>query len=425
MNRQDSVADLEEQTASLRRTLTLDPKQLSEIHKLYFRYVELGRPFPADLEEHSLWLILKFIRPDDAEVAGRLVTVLEMQGKPVPANVKLLAVREFALPYEKIAEYKRNRALSDARTSAQSTAPLHERLFFVIGLPKSASRLMVRAIAAMHPIERVKKQAQLPYTTGYPGIDATTDLRPDSLVGFTDGGIVHSHLNPTNVNRHALAHLGLGYVITVRHPADHIAAFYCHLRRISERPFLIDEIRERMEEVQQSGALSPIDTYTGAGEPNRLFFHGNIFPIDLRFLAPAAKVDDAIAHLIANGYLHYALTWIVSWQLLRIRNTSIIVRYEDFIGDPEAALRRVNQAIFPANPEDAVISGCKVFAKESYDTSSESNIYPRGPTGTQDIWRNYFSPENRRLYNSVCEQFLAAHPYGPMLKELYPDLLTN
>ena len=81
MNTQDSVAALEEETASLRRNLTQDPNQLPEIHSLYHRYVELGRPFPADLEEHSLWLILRFIRPDDDNVAGRLIAVLQAQGK--------------------------------------------------------------------------------------------------------------------------------------------------------------------------------------------------------------------------------------------------------------------------------------------------------------------------------------------------------
>ena len=75
MNAQDDLAGLEKETANVRTNLTWDPKQLPEIHKLYFRYVELGRPFPADLEEHSLWLILKFIRPDDDSAAGRLVTV--------------------------------------------------------------------------------------------------------------------------------------------------------------------------------------------------------------------------------------------------------------------------------------------------------------------------------------------------------------
>jgi hypothetical protein len=58
--------------------------------------------------------------------------------------------------------------------------------------------------------------------------------------------------------------------------------------------------------------------------------------MDVRFFAHSANIDDAIAHLIADGYLYHARAWIVSWELLRIRNTSIVVRYEDFIANPEA-----------------------------------------------------------------------------------------
>jgi hypothetical protein len=62
-----------------------------------------------------------------------------------------------------------------------------------------------------------------------------------------------------------------------------------------------------------------------------------------------------------------------------------------------------------------------MFAEKNYDTSIEPNLYPRGSTGAQGIWRNYFSLENRHLYNSVCEQFMAGHPYGVLLKRLYAD----
>ena len=414
-------ADLEERTERLRKSLIWDPKQLPEIHELYFSYVQLGRPFPADLEEHSLWLILKFIRPDDDKAAGRLVTVLEAQGKPVPDDLKSLAIRDFAVSYEQIANYRR----ANAAPTTEPDTPLHRRLFFVVGLPKSASRLMVSALTAMHPIERFRNPASLPYTTGYPGIDATTDLRYDGLIGCTKGGIVHSHLNPTNVTRHALAHLALGHVITVRHPADQIAALYCHIRRIAKLPMLNDEIIARLGDGLLPEPASSFAAYGHDDEPSRLFFHDVIFPVDVGFFAPSINVDDTIAHMIACGYLYYALTWIVSWQLLRIRNISIIARYEDFIGNPEATLRRVNHALFPGNSDDAVAAGCKVFADKNYDTEVDPDIYPRGSTGARGIWRNYFSPENRRLYSSICEQFLAAHPYGQLLKQLYPDLIMN
>jgi hypothetical protein len=415
------VTDLAERTERLRKNLIWDPEQLSEIHELYARYVELGRPFPADLEEHSLWLILKFIRPDDDQAAGRLTTVLEAQGKAVPDDLKSLAARDFADSYEQIASNRRDRAVS----AAGADVPLHKRLFFVIGLPKSASRLMVSALTAMHPVERFRRPARLPYATGYTGIDATTDLRYDGLIGCTEGGIAHSHLNPTNVTRHALAHLALGHVITIRHPADHIAALYCHIRRISQQSMLDDNIAARLGKSPLPDSASSFEVYGLANGVNRLFFHDVIFPVDVRFFSRSINVDDTIAHMIAGGYLYYALTWIVSWQLLRIRNISIVIRYEDFIGNPEATLRRANHVLFPENSDDAVATGCMVFFGKNYDTDADPDIYPRGSTGAHGVWRNYFSPENRRLYNSVCEQFIAAHPYGQLLARHYPDLLVH
>jgi hypothetical protein len=92
------VLSVEAGAADLRRRLTWDPRQLEEIHGLYAKYVAAGRPFPADLEEHSLLLILKFVRPTDADAARRLVTVLESQGKPVPADVRRLAAAAGATP---------------------------------------------------------------------------------------------------------------------------------------------------------------------------------------------------------------------------------------------------------------------------------------------------------------------------------------
>jgi hypothetical protein len=379
----------------------------------------LTRPAVPYLEECYLRLVLKFIRPDDENAAGQLVSVLQAKGKPVPDDLNSLATRHFAVPYEQIATERRDRAASSANT------PLHKRLFFVVGLPKSASRLMVNALMAMHPIERFRRPARLPYATQYGSIDATHDLRYDRLVGCSEGGIVHSHLSPTNVTRHALAHLALGHVITVRHPADHIAALYCHIRRIAKLPMLNNEISQRLRQEPLPDPTSSFEAYGRVDTPGRLFFHDVIFPVDVRFFARSVSVDDSIAHMIACGYLYYALTWIVSWQLLRTHNISIIVRYEDFIGNPEATLRLVNHALFPGNSDEAVAAGHKVFADKNYDTYVDPDIYPRGLTGAQGIWRNYFSPENRRLYRSICEQFLAAHPYGPLLKQLYPDLLLN
>lgn len=421
------TALLEGKAEDLRRRLAWDPVQLGEIHELYARYVDLGRPFPADLEEHSLRLILKFIRPDDDSVARRLATVLQMQGKPVPKDLHARAARGILSSPEQMAAERRHETVQRGATANMPATPLHERLIFVMGLPKSASRLMVSVLAAMHPDERYRKAAVLPYTTGYVGYDATSDLRYESLAQFNNGGVVHTHAGATCVTRHALARLGLGHIITVRHPADHVAALYCHLRRIARMlpASLIEEIRYPFETARLPDPSAAADTYGRGDESSHLYFHPVIFPVDPRYFLASVEVDDAIAHMIGGGYLFHALSWIVSWQLLRVRNTSVIVRYEDFVGDPENTLRRVNSVIYGGDPEHALARGRQAMAEKAYGTSFDPGIYPRGPTGDRDIWKNYLSASNRCLYNSVCERFVTAHPYGSLLNGLYGDLLVD
>ena len=415
------IACLEDEAASLRGRLAWELQQLSEIHKLYARYLELGQPFPPDLEEHSLWLILKFVRPDDAGAADRLIAVLKIQGKSIPEELLVLVARSPVPPEQMAADARRKGARKQSDTGYVTPA-LHDRLIFVMGLPKSASRLMVSVLAAMHPDQRFRKAAVLPYSAGDVGLDVVSDLRYYDLLECTTGGVVHSHASPTAVTRQVLARLGLSHIITVRHPADNVAALYCHIRRLART------LREKQGSWDAGSASDPavaIETYGGNDESSYLFYHHVIFPVDVRFFMPTVQIDDAIKHIIAGGYLFHALSWIVSWQLLRVRSVSTIVRYEDFIGRPEDTLRRVNSNIFGINSEEAVLRGRGVMAEKAYETDPDPEIYPRGSTGACGIWKNYLSPSNRRLYNSVCKQFVMAHPYGSLLSKLYADLFIE
>ena len=74
------VTALQERASKLAGHLVRDAKQLDEIYYLYGQYVALGLEFPLELEEHSLRLILEFLRPDDKEAAARLATVERMRG---------------------------------------------------------------------------------------------------------------------------------------------------------------------------------------------------------------------------------------------------------------------------------------------------------------------------------------------------------
>jgi O-methyltransferase len=89
------MTTLEDKAAGLRARLAFRQDELAEIHALYAEFVRAGEAFPLDLEEHSLRLILAFVRPDDDDAARRLVTVLQAQGKPVPDELHL---RVFGVP---------------------------------------------------------------------------------------------------------------------------------------------------------------------------------------------------------------------------------------------------------------------------------------------------------------------------------------
>lgn len=78
---------LKARAEDLRGRLVEDPAQLDEVYGLYADYIGIGEPFPLDIEEHSLRILLKSVRPGDKHATARLVDVLRMQSKPVPPEL--------------------------------------------------------------------------------------------------------------------------------------------------------------------------------------------------------------------------------------------------------------------------------------------------------------------------------------------------
>ena len=405
---------LEGEAARLRQAPDDGVDLIEAIQALYSRYQATGRSFPLDLEEKSLRLILKLMRPHDESVRRRLAAVLRLQGKPVSDGI--VGEQKYAL--EDVAALRLEPA-GDGLPPSPS-----ERLIFVMGLPKSASRMTTDILAAAHPDSRYRKKVSLPYTTGYAGLDATADLRYDGLVAGDVGGIVHSHAAATTNTRQTLAYLGVRHVITVRHPADHVAALYCHLRRTmttAPSEFVQSLIKSKGDHGRFSDPSSYYQRYTEYRMPNDLYWHYVIFPLDPHYFIDSDDIDAALSHMLGAGYLFHALSWMASWQLLRVRNISTIVRFEDLIGSPEVTIRQMLGDVFQQYDDDAVARG--LGAMRSADAvQPDARIYPRGYTGGVGIWKQYFASENRDLYNSVCDNFVRTHPYGKLLTELYGDL---
>lgn len=79
--------DLAARTEQLRRSLTGGFEDVDRISVLYSEYAERSEPFPLDLEERSLRLILDSAGPDNIDAMLRLEKVLQLQGKTVPPDL--------------------------------------------------------------------------------------------------------------------------------------------------------------------------------------------------------------------------------------------------------------------------------------------------------------------------------------------------
>ncbi len=167
-----------------------------------------------------------------------------------------------------------------------------------------------------------------------------------------------------------MSRLAIGHVVTVRHPADHIAALYCHVRNIANG--LPKQYVDRLWSTR--GRIGP-DSLGGSGydvkqKENDLNFHHIIFPLDPRYIFDFENVDAAIYHMISGGYLYAALNWIVDWQMFRVRSISAVVRYEDFMQRSEAVIGELNNVIFSQNDSQSLQRGLDHFAgKKSYKPS--------------------------------------------------------
>lgn len=415
----DSAPTLDEKADAIRGRFAEDPAQIGEILGLYNEFVSEGRTFPIDLEAHSLHLILRFKRPHDDKAAGRLANLLRQQGKPVPPAVTDLANR-YLLATPEAAATARRVAAAEIRDRPDAPVDISKRLAIVFGLPKSASRLFVSTLAAIQGFDEV---AARPYTSGYVGLDAASEMRFESFVTYEGRGVLHSHAGPSTVTRFTLARLAIGHVVTVRHPADHVAALFCHMRG-QVKGMLPFAIRRYAASFPAGPESAGRELYATEAE-SHLFNHPVIFPTDTQFFLQTADVDAALSHMITDGYLWNALTWIADWCLLRIRSISEIVRYEDLIANPREVLPRAAGKALGYHPDDAALErGLSVMTRTEPGGEPDPAVYPRGYTGRQGIWRDYLSPENRAAYNRVCEQFVAAHPYGRLVAELYSDLIV-
>lgn len=221
----------------------------------------------------------------------------------------------------------------------------------------------------------------------------------DFLESFPRGGVFKNHAPMEHHNNYFLKQTGCKYVILMRHPADHLAAFYCH------QLGLVDRFDQKVPEER----LTPWEF--AAGQTPMNFFESD--------------PEMAIGQLIECGYLFKILLWMSDWIAFRHLEQSRLVRYEDVIGNFEAVVTNLCRFIRGVAPNNDLLGYLiHVFNHETAEGNKKngSKKYPRGWTGHIDTWKSYFSAANIGAYNRVIDNFKNAYPQAGGLAAIYPDL---
>ena len=125
------------------------------------------------------------------------------------------------------------------------------------------------------------------------------------------------------------------YAITVRHPLDYVVAAYCH-----------NNVKRAFRDPHANMGVGPLD--------ERRFELGH-------------DVDQVLTHLIQDGHLFDALTWMARWLYHRDQDKSVVVRYEDVVDEEkqDSEFQRISMNVFGCHLDDNAIEKCRnVFASQ-------------------------------------------------------------
>lgn len=269
-----------------------------------------------------------------------------------------------------------------------------DRVVIVAGLPKSGSSFIGECAAAIHSARRRTSHGQY-FNSG------NFDLQPELAGRFRRvGGVLKEHIRATSKNLGVLEFLGVKYLVVVRHPADQVAAAYCHLLGTNQGLVVQD--------------------MTDDG-----FFVGNFYPVHRSYVEPDVSMTSAFHHMICDGYLKATLTWMVDWLRLRNREKSLVIKYEDFMRNKTETLGEMSQFLRAVDLDEQTMMECRTVADVNPNLSVTKNVrqYPKGWTGEVGIWKKYFSAGNKTEYLATVSEFIDSHPDSSLISELYPNLL--
>lgn len=276
------------------------------------------------------------------------------------------------------------------------------RVVYVFALPKSGSRLLYRTVLDAQPKRRA---IPLHHPAMARNVAHAVNMEAHyHYLSQLDEGLLHSHASPLPYNFVVLRDLGIRHVVTMRHPADHLVALYCHLRNL-----LVDagEVKT-MPPAQTTKPVNP------KGAPS---WHSVIFPVHEEYIRDGVSLEGGLNHLIRDGYLTSALKWMADW-LLFADGLSLVIRYEDLLASPSDVFHRVYTHLIGAVP-----AGVPAVLPDPPQYNPVA--YPKGYSGESGVWREYFSLSNVGYYNETVASFLAAYAPGSRLSEIYPDIMLS
>jgi hypothetical protein len=293
------------------------------------------------------------------------------------------------------------------------------KLIFIAALPKSASSLAWLIVSALQEANGRANPGRLRGSRPHPLLPLTWDL----LDRFPEGGTYKSHAPIFGPTAGFLRLVGCKYVVLLRHPADFVTALYCHIRaglaKTKNPPAqLPPEILDKLKN-WKGGEFSPNVDFEA-------WIH-TISPVRRSIFAADVPIDEAMTHIIGDGALLKAMQWMADWLQYRDEAMSIVVTYEELMGDFDRTIERLCVCVRGEPQNDDVMAYLKHVTKAVAEEghAKPRSDYPRGWTGSVGIWRQYFSDSNVRSYNRVVEGFLAHYPHAAQLSSVYPDLLID
>lgn len=268
-------------------------------------------------------------------------------------------------------------------------------LVVVVAIPKSGSSVIGSWVAVLLP----ESTAKVRRYAGYMLANQDSDLRIEFVRDFPDGGVMKYHTRASGKNLRVLDFLGSKYVIIIRHPADQLAAAYCDF-------------------------LNSPELDKGMVKGGWLYDH--IFPVRPSEICLDRGIDDGIAHLINDGYLNATLSWMVDWLRFRDPHRSLVVKYEDFVEQPELVIHSISEFLGSRELDPQVIERCRTIAKtyaDGRDSEGDNRMYPKGWTGSIGISEHYLSSENKDAFFATTLRFFGDYPGASTLLQVYPNLL--